>query len=244
MVKNPASGTAPEGVRRQARGEQRRDQLLRATLRIVASEGTAGVSQRRVAREADVPPSLPTYYFASVDELLEEALRLFARERAAMLRQLAASFDRATMTPEQIGQLLAVALVDGDSEAEIAQIELYLEAGRRPVLQEAVLACLDAYREVAAAALRAAGATRPEEGAVTFVALIDGLGVTKATGTLATMTRDERVAMLAAMIRDVFVPYALRREERDAWDERLGVSRRGPELRPPAADGAPDAPAR
>lgn len=234
MVKKSASAAAP-GVRRQARGEQRREQLLRAALRIVASEGTAGVTQRRVAREADVPASLPTYYFASIDELLEEALRLFARERVAMLRATADAFGSATTSARQIPELLASALVDGASDAETAQIELYLEAGRRPALREAVIACLDAYRQVAEAALRTAGAHRPEEGAITFVALMDGLGVTKASGVLAGHSRDEQVAMLATMIRDVFIPYALDDAERDAWDARLGVSRRGPALRPPAA---------
>lgn len=238
MVKNLASAdapiAAPAAVRRQARGEQRREDLLRAALRVITAEGTASISQRRVAREAGVPASLPTYYFATVDELLEQALTLFAEERVAELLAVAESFTAASMTPHQISELLARALVHSSQDAEIAQLELYLEASRRPALSDVVIACLDAYRRVAEAALRAGGASRPEEGAVTFVVLMDGLGVTKASGALRDFSAQERIDMLSAMIRDVAIPYALDEAERDAWDARLGVSRRGPRLRLPA----------
>ena len=74
---------------RQARGERRRQAILEAALRLISERGVDAVSHRAVAEEAGVPLASTTYYFESLDELLEGALRLFVDEEAARLTELA-----------------------------------------------------------------------------------------------------------------------------------------------------------
>ena len=67
---------APPGAPR-TRAEQRaerRKAIIDAALRIIASRGLPGVTHRTVAREAGVPLAATTYYFASKNEILGEAL--------------------------------------------------------------------------------------------------------------------------------------------------------------------------
>ena len=60
---------------RRARGEQRRSELLAATLTVIERDGVAGVSHRAVAAVADVSVASITYHFPTLDDLLVAALR-------------------------------------------------------------------------------------------------------------------------------------------------------------------------
>jgi AcrR family transcriptional regulator len=51
--------------------EQRRQQLVAAAFRVVAREGVAAASTRRIANEAKVPPAVVHYCFHSVEELMD-----------------------------------------------------------------------------------------------------------------------------------------------------------------------------
>jgi DNA-binding transcriptional regulator YbjK len=59
------------------RGEQTRQKILEATLRVIARDGVRGTTHRAVAREADVQLSLTTYYFRDLNELISLAFRMF-----------------------------------------------------------------------------------------------------------------------------------------------------------------------
>ncbi len=63
-----------------SKGEKTRLNILRATLRVIASAGRVGVTHRAVAKEAGVSLSLTTYYFKDLSELLIEAFRLHKHE--------------------------------------------------------------------------------------------------------------------------------------------------------------------
>ncbi|MEX2195144.1 MAG: TetR family transcriptional regulator [Thermoleophilaceae bacterium] len=211
-----ASGDA---VRRRPRGERRRHEILLAALRIVRERGTAAVTHRAVAEVADVPPATTTYYFDSIDELLEEALKLFVDEEVERLGHLAASLRSATVSPHTISELFAEELLRGNESGDnVAQFELYLEASRRPRLHEAAAACLRAYAEAAEAALAAAGAARASEGARTFVALVDGLALARTAAPDSHHDADE----LARAMRDLFIGFAMDEDERAAWERRMG----------------------
>src|SRR5690554_7202695 len=58
-----------------AKSEQRRRDILEATLRIIRTEGVRGVRHRAVAKEAKVPLAATTYYFKDIDELIVDAFR-------------------------------------------------------------------------------------------------------------------------------------------------------------------------
>ena len=72
---------APEEAparRTSARGLRRRQLLLEAAGELLMEHGFAAVSHRAVAQHAELPLSATTYYFRSLDELLEGTVRQFA----------------------------------------------------------------------------------------------------------------------------------------------------------------------
>ena len=210
-----ASGDA---VRRRPRGERRRHEILLAALGIVRERGTAAVTHRAVAERAGVPPATTTYYFDSIDELLEETLKLFVDDEVERLDQLAANLRTASVSPHTISELFAEELMrGGESGDNVAQLELYLEASRRPRLREAAAACLTAYAGAAEAALSASGAPRAAEGARAFVALADGLALARTAAPDSLHDADT----LARALRDLFIAFAMDDEERAEWERRM-----------------------
>jgi DNA-binding transcriptional regulator YbjK len=163
-------------VRRQARGEERRREILHATLALIERGGVAAVTHRAVAEESGVPLGSVTYYFPTKDELLREALECWVTEEVERLSAVAEAIEREDLPTEQAaarwGELLR-----GNDPHQIAQFDLYLQAARDPSLRSAVGEAFAAYERVAAAALRAAGLADAESVAPMFVALADGLGL-------------------------------------------------------------------
>lgn len=146
---------------RRARGEKKRRAIVEATLRVIEREGIAGVTHRSVAREAGVPTTAPTYYFATLDDLLIATLLWVAEElcddmlvvaRGGSAREIARSLARA---------------VNENRARTLAEYELYLLAGRRPELKAAARRWLDLAVEMA----------RPADPVAfrAFLAAVDGL---------------------------------------------------------------------
>src|SRR6478752_1965391 len=71
---------SPRSPRRRP-DDGRRAQLIEAATRVVAREGVAAATTRRIAQEAGVPHGLVHYWFTGKDELLQEVV-------LGMLRQL------------------------------------------------------------------------------------------------------------------------------------------------------------
>ena len=159
---------------RYERGIRRRDQLLRATLSVIAERGVGATSHRAVAEAAGVPVAATTYYFSSLDEMLEEALRLFVRDEVESIGALTATLEEVSGSASDIIRAVATGLRDASSAA---QFDLYVEASRRPALREVVVESLTAYRALAESLLRHVGARDPEIAAPLVVALLDGLAV-------------------------------------------------------------------
>jgi DNA-binding transcriptional regulator YbjK len=163
-------------VPQQARGEERRERILRATLSVIGRAGIAAVTHRSVAEEAGVPLGSLTYWFGTKDDLLREALRRFVADEAERLRIVAEELG-AGAQPADVAREFASVLGSPPGPEQIAQFELYLEAARNPALRDIALESFRAYEEVAVAALRAAGASEPERLAPLFVSLADGMGL-------------------------------------------------------------------
>jgi DNA-binding transcriptional regulator YbjK len=161
----PGSGEAPDQPRREA--------ILEATLRILRLDGPRALSHRTVAKAAGVPLAATTYYFASKDEIMEEALRRIAGEEVERLDALRVALP-SDASPAEMAALLARAL-RAEYEGELPKFEIYLEAARRPALRAHCAHWIGAFRRLAEAALRDAGADDPEAAARLLVAAIDGL---------------------------------------------------------------------
>jgi DNA-binding transcriptional regulator YbjK len=128
---------------------------------VIERDGVAGVTHRRVAREADVPTTSTTYYFSCLDDLLIATLTWCADKMAEDIAPV-------VFRPAEIARLLAEA-VGPHRGRTLAEYELYLLAARRPELRPAARRWIDVITDVAGPhsddpmALRA------------FLAAVDGL---------------------------------------------------------------------
>ncbi|ADB53510.1 TetR/AcrR family transcriptional regulator [Conexibacter woesei] len=125
--------TEPTTDGRLAKGERRKQELIEATLRVVARDGVAGVSHRAVAAEADLPPTAAAYHFKRIDDLLTGALTLCMDEAAERMRRLAAATDGSLDDLRAMARLMA--RVARDPAMLRAEYELFLLAARRPELR-------------------------------------------------------------------------------------------------------------
>lgn len=194
--------TRPETHR--ARGLERRAALLDAAIEVVADHGIAGVTHRAVAARAGFPPSTTSYFFASIDELLLEAMReRIARntERLELLTTLMQSqvaggqaFDE-----DELAGAFAQAIVDPPTAELIAQFDMYVTAARRDDVRQHVQAMIAAYEQLAATALTALGVASPHVVARAMAAMADGFLLRAvATGSDRTLIAEQlRVAFRA-----------------------------------------------
>lgn len=174
-----------DGGRRQSKGERRREELLQATLHLIGARGADAVTHRAVAEEAGVPLSATTYYFASKEELLEQALLLAAREETDRLERLVLDLAPQSLSIEQWAAAVA-RLVAGDVAAEparhVALFELGLEAARREPLRAELQRWQDAHLRLAEMGCRAIGSDDPEMDARVVVATLTGLMLQQLAG--------------------------------------------------------------
>jgi len=204
---------------RQDRSRRRRDSLLRATIELLGESGAKSVTHRAVAERAGLPLASTTYYFRSVQQLIEEALKLHVAERVAELEGLATvALAGSGVSAQDIAERLAEVLAAAPTPILVAQYQMYLEAGRNPALQPAVAEALAAFERLAATVLGALGARRPEAAAEAFVALLDGFALHRVA-----RPRDpsQEAAALTAAMRALFLDQVLDPADRDAAHARL-----------------------
>lgn len=137
--------TDPEHIQdgRRRKGAQRRRLLVEATMRVIERDGAGSVSQRRVAAEAEVPPSAVTYYYDSVDDLLVATLTRVNDSYVELVGALGAGDEGLA----ELARLIAPA--DEKTRAHlVAECELFLMAARRPAMRPEIerwSATLDAF---------------------------------------------------------------------------------------------------
>ncbi|SHE58619.1 TetR/AcrR family transcriptional regulator [Streptoalloteichus hindustanus] len=156
---------------RRAKGERRRREIIDATLRVIEREGVGGVTHRVVAREAEVPTTATTYYFAGLHDLLVAALTTAAEDYAAQIHELAAATP---LTEENDVDVLAGLLTEAAGQRRgrtIAEYELHLLAARHPALRPAARRWVEVMTEICRPLLPSEIAFRA------LVAAVDGLMV-------------------------------------------------------------------
>ena len=204
-----ATGQAP----RQARSRRRREALLRATIELVGETGAKSVTHRAVAERAGLPLASTTYYFASVQQLIEEALKLHVAERVEELRTLAMDVAVPGASAQDLAERLAERLVERAPGVLVAQYQMYLEAARNPALRPAVADALAAFERLTALILGALGARDPEGAADAFVALLDGFALHRAARP---RPPEEEAAALFSAMRAMFLEQVMDPGDRDA----------------------------
>jgi AcrR family transcriptional regulator len=173
----PRSHAAPEQIDRR-RAPETRERILRATLALLAEEGTAALSNRRIADEAGVSLGSLTYHFPSQASLLRESLFMYVGEEVERLEAVAATLRLREPSPEEVAaDVEALIARPAGGPGPLAELELHLQAARDPELQEASARCFAAYDALAASALTTLGVVDPGRHAAAFVALVTGLGI-------------------------------------------------------------------
>jgi DNA-binding transcriptional regulator YbjK len=160
------------------RGAARRDAILRATLAVIGERGIGEVTHRAVADRAGVPLSATTYWFASKEELLQEALVLAAREEVERIERVVLDLAPRELDVSEWARAVARALaadLEDDPAGHVAFVELVLEGTRRPWLRDEVARWDRAHLRLAELGLRATGSPNPATDAKVVVAAITGL---------------------------------------------------------------------
>ena len=186
-------------VQRQARGEERRRQILHATLELIERSGVEAVTHRAVGEASGVPLGSVTYYFPTKDALLREALECWVAEEVARLEEVTAAIEREQLAPEDAAARWSE-LLRGNDPHQVSQFDLYLQAARNPELRDVAASAFAAYERVTAAALRAAGLADHAEAAPLFVALADGLGLRRLAAPGAGPAADAALVELFALL--------------------------------------------
>ncbi len=156
------------------RGRERRDQLITAAIEIIAARGLERVTFRAVAERAGFPPSTTSYFFSSVDEVIDAAITQIAETVTDKVTALLEAAQTSAMTRDELAARL-IDLVSGqDNDDSVAQFEAYLAVRRRPELAEPVHRIMHNIEAATEEALRVFGVTDPRTPARQFVALIDG----------------------------------------------------------------------
>jgi len=131
----------------------RRAQLIAAATRVVARDGVAAATTRRIAQEAGVPHGLVHYWFSGKDELLEEVVQGMLRQLEAVTSVSAAAGSSGRGAAEDVIDRFrsAFAVVESDDRGrQIALFELTTWSLRSPDHREVARTQYAAYRATAA----------------------------------------------------------------------------------------------
>lgn len=122
-----ASGSGDErarSTRRGARGESdRREEIVDATRRVVARDGVAGATTRKIAAEAGLPLGAVHYWFRSKDEVLEALALDHVQRIASAGSEQALRDDVDALTAARSG--LAAAMASERDSPAAEQLSLY-----------------------------------------------------------------------------------------------------------------------
>jgi DNA-binding transcriptional regulator YbjK len=175
----------PAGRRRAVteRGERRQEALVDAAAALLEERGFAAVTHRAVAHRAGLPLAATTYYFSSLDELVERALGRLARRHLDHARALASSFPPvppgSQAQPRELASRL-IALVTGTLKPAVQAgmlpfYERYIQAGRRPELRPLVGAWNAELAALVASELERCGYPHQGDLPRVLVAAVDGV---------------------------------------------------------------------
>jgi DNA-binding transcriptional regulator YbjK len=109
---------------------QVREAIVAATVRIVAREGVAAVTHRRVAGEASVSLSSTTWHYATKQDILQAALQWTARHEVSRIASIALRLGDADSDPSAWAEELAdwlIGQVTDEREVAIALYRLQIE---------------------------------------------------------------------------------------------------------------------
>ncbi|WP_328989755.1 TetR family transcriptional regulator [Kribbella sp. NBC_01245] len=204
----------------QTRSRQRRDALLDAAIELLAEGGGKSVTHRAVAIRAGLPPSTATYFFASIQELTEQALARHLQARVTEIEAAMEALFSQSHSLEDVADLFAAFFLAQPREAAISHHEVYLEASRNPSLRAAVADALQGFERLATSVLTTLHVAEPERASVAFLAAVDGFILRQLADP---RPHAEAVRQLSETLRHLFIAFTLDPPERAAAQARLAT---------------------
>ena len=126
----------PSGSPRPRRHDPgRRERLIDVTLDVIAENGVAGTTHRKVAAAANVPLGSMTYHFQGLDDLLAAAFTKLADITADGFEAALSSADGPGQAREAVVGLITGDLL-GERRSILLTYELYALAARHPHLRQ------------------------------------------------------------------------------------------------------------
>lgn len=172
-------------VARQARGEERRREVLEAALRVVGRAGIRAATHRAVAAEAGTSLSATTYYFASGEDLLEQAFAHYVDERIGQLGAVLLVAGSAGTLPASEGEdLFTTFVLDELTSGRLriaAEFRLALEGSANPKMAAQYERLGRTIEDLLATLLGIAGSPDPATDARVMLGFVRGLEIDEVT---------------------------------------------------------------
>jgi AcrR family transcriptional regulator len=130
-----AGGSIVSQLRGRRSVDERREQLIDATLGIIASDGLAAATTRRITDEAGLALGAFHYAFRSKDELLRAVIQRFTDEITGVMDEVTVAKDDMPSAVEAIIRGLWD-YAERFPEQQLAQYELTIHALRDPDMRE------------------------------------------------------------------------------------------------------------
>lgn len=168
--------------------------MLQAAIDLIAEGGVQAVSHWAVAARAGLPASTVGYFFAAIDDLTAEAVRMYMAREMAAYRDLA----REAGTLDKLVDLVGHRAVD--VRLALAQVGVYLEAARNPALRGAAVEILSGFRALAGELLQSLDHPRAAAAAPAVVALLDGFMLAQLADPEAPIDPDALIEAIRALV--------------------------------------------
>lgn len=202
----------------QDRSRQRREALLTAAVDLFVEGGSRAVTHRAVAAAAGLPAATTTYYFATIDDLLREALQHHITGWLSAMANLTET--QTSKAVALLSQKTAVDYVESVFAARPAstatrELAVILGAARDPELRETAMTAMATSIEVMAGLLARAGVSDPRGLAEDCVAVIGGIALRRSAGVnseaqeAANLVRAVRALIVGHLVSDEVARAAL-----------------------------------
>ncbi|HEY0449254.1 TetR/AcrR family transcriptional regulator [Actinophytocola sp.] len=161
------------------KGERRRQALVEAAAELLVERGFDAVRHRAVAERADLPLSSTTYYFDSLDDLVEAAVEHHGRAelvRGAALLAALPTQPRGidALVDLVLDQLLGPHAGDRDAELVLLRYERLVATFRRPYLRPVMRTLGEELRGLLLEVFTRSGLEVDPRRVEQLIALVDG----------------------------------------------------------------------
>ena len=164
--------------------DQRRGQMLRAALEVIAERGYAETRIADVAERAGTSPALVIYYFKTKDQLLTEAIRYSEDSWYEAGTRRMADIPTAAGRLEQVVAMACIPEDDPDpANSWVLWLDLWAQAARHPEVASVRQKFDERWRETIGSLVLAGqeagefGPVNAADFAITLSALLDGLAI-------------------------------------------------------------------